>query len=98
MPNYKERYNHLVAEAHKKGLRVHTVRDAKTRDFVGMNSQAAKAFGLKMRPNTIQIDKNLNLKEKCHTLRHEIVEFGLMKKGMKYWPAHKRALRLEKKL
>ena len=96
--NYKAKYKQLVAEAHKKGLHVSHVKDKATRDFVGMNPQAAKAFGFKVRTNTIMIDKNLNLRDKCLTLNHELIEVDLMKKGMKYWPAHKRALKLERKL
>jgi len=96
--SYKRTYGLLIAQAHAKGLHVITVKDKKTRDFVGMNSLAAKSFGLKMKPRTVWIDGNMNLKEKCHTLKHELVEYSLMRKGMKYWPAHNIALKEERKL
>ncbi len=96
--NYKSAYGRLVARAHRMGLHVITVKDRKTRDFVGMNPYAAKAFGLKMKPRTIWIDGNMNLKDKCYTLNHELIEYDLMKRGMKYWPAHNIALEKEKRL
>lgn len=64
-------------------------------DYAGMNSKAAKAMGFKMPDNTIYIDKEA--KNKKRILKHERHEMRLMKKGMKYWPAHLSALEAEKR-
>jgi hypothetical protein len=97
--SYRDKYEGLVGLARAKGLRVRLVKDRVTRDYIGMNPMAAKAIGFKIAPNTIEIDNNLTWKEKCHTLNHELIEYDLMKKkGWPYWKAHKKALKLEKKL
>ena len=93
--NYREQYKELVGLAHRKGLHVRLVEDKATRDFVGMNYEAAKAFGYNIPDKTIYIDKNLDWGTKCHTLRHELVEIGFMEHGDRYWAAHKKALKRE---
>ena len=93
----KAAYNRLVKVAHKQGLCVRQVRNRVTRDYVGMNSKAAKSLGFKMPPKTIYIDKDLPLSTKVTTLNHEIIEVGLMRKGDSYWAAHKKALKRERR-
>jgi hypothetical protein len=85
----------LVAEG--RGFRVKQVPRKVIKDYAGMNSEAARVIGFPMPPKTIYIDKNLNDKEKARTLRHELVEAQLMKKGRPYWQAHKEALKRERK-
>jgi len=94
----KAAYNQLVKKAHDQGLSVRQVKNRVTRDYVGMNSRAARSLGFKMPPKTIYIDKDLPLSTKVTTLNHEIIEVNLMKKGDSYWTAHKKALRRERKL
>jgi len=96
--NYKESYKSLVKVAHSKGLKVTGVKDRTTKDYVGMNDLAARKLGYKIRKKTIYVDKNLNYKVKAHTLNHEIIERDRMSKGDSYWVAHKKALKLEKRL
>lgn len=68
------------------------------KDFAGMNHLAAKELHFKGCPkDTILIDKNMSRKDKIETVKHEMHELKLMKKGMHYFPAHKRALKAEKK-
>ena len=99
MINYKAIYRELIRKAHRKGLCVKAVNTKVTRDFVGMNPYAAKEFGIKrFSANMIWIDSDLNYRDKCVTLNHEIIEFGLMKRGWRYWTAHKGALKLERRL
>jgi len=94
----KESYNRLVRKAHDQGLCVRQVKNKVTRDYVGMNSRAAKSLGFKMPPRMIYIDRDLPLSTKVTTLNHELIEVNLMKQGDSYWTAHKKALRRERKL
>jgi len=97
--NYKVIYKGLIRKAHREGLSVRAVNTKVTRDFVGMNPYAAKELGIKKFPaNMIWIDNDLNYRDKCITLNHEIIEYMLMKRGWRYWTAHKRALKLERRL
>ncbi len=65
------------------------------KDYVGMNSEASTQMGFKMPSNCIYILRGLSDKIKVHTLRHELIEYGLVRKGMGYWKAHCIALRNE---
>lgn len=69
------------------------------KDYAGMNHYAAKEMHFKPVPpkNTIFVDKNMSRKDKVETVKHEIAECNLMKKGMHYFPAHKKALKAENK-
>lgn len=86
----------LTQRLSKEGIKVEYVKTKTTRDFVGMNPYAAKAMGYKMPKNVVKIDKQLSVGGRYHTLKHEYDEMHSMKKGMKYWPAHVKALRSEK--
>jgi hypothetical protein len=68
------------------------------KDYAGMNREAAKAFGFKPLPQEgeVFVSKELKGKEFRATVKHEIVEQGLMKNGSSYWPAHEKALKSEK--
>jgi len=98
MRKYRDKFRKLVEEAKDRDLRVKIVKDIYTHDFVGMNPEAAKVLDFKCPSNTIVIDSNLDWREKCHTLKHEIVEYDLMKRGMSYGRAHRRALKLEREV
>jgi len=91
---FKDRFRNLANEARKKGLHVHFVRNLK--DYAGMNWKIARSMGYSCAPKTILIASNMTWETKYRTLRHELVEVGLMKSGMKYWPAHCRALKSER--
>ena len=94
---YKDLFVGLVKAAHKRGLHVRIVKDRITKDFVGMNYKAARAFGYHMPTKTIYIDKQLPWSAKYHTLKHELAEIELMEKGKPYWAAHRKALKLERR-
>lgn len=66
--------------------------------FIGMNSIAAKELGIPFNypRNTILIYKPMPKNKKKRTIRHEKIEFSLMRKGMKYVEAHSISNRLEK--
>lgn len=70
------------------------------RGYYGMNKPASKELGLKieMKDNDILIAKSLKGRKKRQVIAHEIHERNLMKKGMHYKKAHKRALKFEKKV
>ena len=67
------------------------------KDYVGMNHYAAKCLGFKPLPekNEILVADDLTSEERRRTIRHEIMEMELMKKGMPFWDAHKVALKKE---
>jgi hypothetical protein len=95
----------LLGECRKRGVRVEFVPTNITRDYIGMNSEAAKAMGFewpvelgeKPSGDWILIDKDLKAQEKEETLRHEMVEMDLMRGGAKYFPAHDIALKKERR-
>jgi hypothetical protein len=93
---HKTKYNKMLREAHKQGLRVRSVGARTLHDYAGMNNEAAREFGMKMPRKTILLAKGQNYKQKANNLEHELVERRLMKKGMPYWKAHQQALRLER--
>lgn len=95
--NYKEAYLKLKQICIGRGYKIEEVPDSKTKDYVGMNDLAAKDLGYpKMPKKTIYVDNWIDSKAKYHTLKHEMIERGLMAKGKSYWAAHKVALRREK--
>lgn len=79
----------------QQGIQVQQVGSRRLKDYAGMNDEAAKAMGFPLAPRTVLVNKSMSAKDKAETLKHERVERGLMGKGMKYWPAHKRALKCE---
>ena len=98
MVDWQGHYKKLVAKSRSKGVKVTSVKDRTTRDYVGMNDLAAKKMGFPMKSKTIYIDRNLPYRVKCHTLNHEQIERDLMSKGDSYWTAHKKALKREKRM
>jgi hypothetical protein len=93
---YKEGFEELVGLANGQGLKIKFVPDRVTYDFVGMNPAAAEDIGFSCPRNTIEIDSNLNWKERYHTLKHELIELNIMGgTGCKYGPAHIYALEHE---
>ena len=83
----------MIKVCRNQGIRVKFVPDGKTRDYIGMNPEAAKEMGYKMPSHTFYIDRHLSTEDKYHTLKHELLEYNLMKnKGMRYFPAHCKAL------
>lgn len=83
----------LIRVCNKQGISVKFVPDAKTRDYCGMNPLAAKTMGYKMPQKTFYVDRNQSNEDKYHILKHELIEYNLMKdKNMKYFPAHEIAL------
>jgi hypothetical protein len=92
---YKDALEGKLAVCRDKGITVKFVGDDVLQDYIGMNSEAAKAMGFKMPSNTIYIGKELHAKIKYETLVHEMVKMGLMKEGKRYWPSHLVALKKE---
>jgi hypothetical protein len=94
----KLHYKQLVEHAHDCGLKVRKVSSKRILDYAGMNPDAAKVFGYtNIRKKEILIDKNLPHHTVLRNLRHELIEKELMDKGKKYFPAHKLALKREKR-
>jgi hypothetical protein len=94
--DYREKFHELVRTAHRRGLHVRMVESGTTKDFVGINFEAAQAFGYSMPDKTIYIDRNLPWSAKYHTLKHELAEISFMESGDPYWRAHEKALRMER--
>lgn len=80
-------------------MRVKLVPPKEIKGFYGMNPEAAKHFHLKHYPkDTIEIDERCGKKMREEILRHELIEYDLMKhKHMSYHEADKVALEFEKK-
>jgi len=96
---YKKKFHQLVVYCHNNGMKVCLVPKDVLKDYAGMNWWAARMMSFPF-PNkqTIYVAHNMTWKDRYETLRHEIDEIELMRKGMKYWPAHKKALKGERKL
>jgi hypothetical protein len=95
--NYNTELTKLLRKCKTLGITVKFVPDFATRDYVGMNSEAAKELGYPMPHNTIYIDNNLSTEATYHTLKHELDEMTEMKtRGTRYWDAHCHALATEK--
>jgi hypothetical protein len=76
------------------------VKQKTVKGYWGMNNSANKELDLQVRmnDNDILIAKSLKGKKKRQVIAHEVEERKLMKKGMKYKSAHKRALKIERKV
>jgi hypothetical protein len=95
----RSKYVSLLKDCKDKGVKVKLVKPSVLKDFAGMNHYAAKTFGYKNVPkDTILIDRSSSVKRKIKDITHERVEINRMKKGDKYWVAHCKALRAEKKV
>jgi len=99
MSTERSQYLKLLNQCKNNKIKVKLVDSRKLLDYLGMNDEAAKKLGYRKLPNkTILIDKNLSVKTKKRTLKHELVEMNLMeKRHMPYWKAHAKALKAEKK-
>jgi hypothetical protein len=89
--NYKQELEELKNKAKKDGLKVNMrYADKKWR---GMNPAAAKELKEKCPPKTICVNhySETNNKKRSQTLRHELVEYNLMKNGYHYPSAHRHA-------
>ena len=93
--NYRERFERLAEQARQMGYRVVFVKPRVLHDYAGMNPEAARVMGYPMPANEIRIEEGMGWRGSYETLRHELREMGLMKGGMKYYPAHVMALRYE---
>jgi len=93
--NYRERFERLAEQARQMGYRVVFVKPRVLHDYAGMNPEAARVMGYPMPANEIRIVDEMDWKDNYRTLKHELVEMGLMKGGMRYYPAHVMALRYE---
>jgi len=80
-----------------RNFRVKTVSKDMLKDYAGMNHYAAKWLGFKPLPekDEILVADDLTGDERRRTIKHEIVEMDLMKKGVPFWEAHKTALKKE---
>lgn len=67
--------------------------------YAGMNADAAKVMHFKPQPkdNELLIDRTLSEGWKLRTIKHELIEKGLMDKGWDYWSAHTEACNKELK-
>lgn len=87
--DYKKGIRYLVRVCHHKGIKVVWCKDKETRDYLGMNPQAAKILGFPLRnKHCFLIDKNMSFEDKYKVLRHELEEYCLIKGGDTYWKAH----------
>lgn len=84
----------------RKKTKVRLVSGKKMGQWAGMNSYAARRIGFKhkMKPHEIWIDRNMSKKRIRKTIRHELVERKLMRKGMGYHKAHRIATLSERKV
>lgn len=88
----------LIGVCQRRGITVEFVGDEVLHDYIGMNSEAARAMGFPMPDDTIYVDKSLHDRVKYETLLHEMIEMDLMREGKKYWPSHLVALKREREL
>jgi hypothetical protein len=91
---YQSMYFQLkrLAEAHD--INVETMMSNRLHDYAGMNDEAAETFGMPFPKRTVATCPE-SWERKYKDLKHELIERRLMAKGMKYFPAHKIALKVE---
>jgi hypothetical protein len=82
-----------------KKYKVKSVPQKVLHDYSGMNYHAAKVMGFHPRPEKEQVFVSRSLKNgsREETIKHEIVEDALMKKGYTYFGAHLKALKEQEK-
>lgn len=96
---YKEKFKQLLLYCHHKGYKIRLVSKDILHDYAGMNWWAARSMGFPFKnKDVIYIAKDMSWKDRYEILRYEIDEIIMMKKGMKYCPAHKKALQDERRL
>jgi len=96
----EKEYCKVYEVSDRKGKKVYVYKPVSTRimeGYAGMNPEAAKVFHFtpKPKPNEILIDRTLKGEWKIRTIKHELIEKGLMDKGWPYWKAHEYADRHE---
>lgn len=92
---YYKKFEELRQQAEDGGIHVKLVKGDVLKDFVGVNSEAAKALGFFMPNDEIWISLELSWISKYHTLQHEMYELNRMRQGVPYWQAHSEALNVE---
>jgi hypothetical protein len=97
---YKQKFQFLLDYCSGAGISVVLLYDDELKDYAGFNSEVGKILGFDMPENTVYLDGNFfrggKNKARYLTLKHEIIEMDLMKKGMCYWDAHCISLDREK--
>ena len=94
--DYHKLYDDLVQYANSNGIKVQLKEVDVLYDYAGMNSETAKKFGFPMPDRCIYIKQSDPIETKYHTLNHECMEIGLVKKGDSYWEAHVKSLKRER--
>lgn len=87
----------IKVRQHKRVYKLRLVEKEKLKDYAGMNHYAGKVMGYKphIPKDEIWVNKDLPQKEKINTIKHEIKEAELMRKGNNYWESHLKALKIE---
>ncbi len=92
---YASKLKQEVKKCKDAGLKIRPAKKGELKDYAGMNDKAAKAMGHPLPAKTIIWDDKLPVKDQYQTVKHELHERRDMSHGMKYWPAHGRALEAE---
>ena len=96
--NYDRKLQELLTYCASVGTHVKFVGKDTLKDYMGMNSEAAKIMDFPMNESSVYIYKNANDRDKYFTLVHELCEMQLIRDGYSYWDAHKKSLKLETKI
>ena len=92
---YQKKLKDLITKTEQSGIKVDFVGTKTLKDYLGMNTEAARDMGYPLGNKTIHISKSASAKDKYDTLKHELYEMEQMKKGESYWKAHVKALARE---
>ena len=78
------------------GIRVVKKKTSEMFGYAGIHIEKREDWGIKIPYNTIWVDESIHGRELFRTLKHEVEEMFLMReRGMKYFPAHKKAFKDE---
>lgn len=88
MTDYSTLYTKLKSWAESQGWTVKEVTKTILHDYAAMNPAAAKSMGFSMPNNEMWLQSGMLDKDRYTDLSHELIEYRLMKSGMRYWPAH----------
>jgi len=77
--------------------RVRTVSPSVLRDYDGLNFYSARQLGFRPVPAKDEVLIASDSSNPKATIKHEVVEAELMKRGADYWSAHKAGLEAEKR-
>lgn len=98
---YKQKFQDLLDYCTNIGITVVLLFSDELRDYAAIHSDIGNILGFtvdgqRMPDNTIYLDGNFSRggrnKVRYLTLKHEIIEMDLMRKGISYWDAHCQAL------